>query len=51
MLDDQGYENEVFVKIKYFYSLCMDEQEIERLGFRFMLDFIRKIGFWSICYD
>lgn len=51
MSDDQGYENEALVKTKHFYSSCMDEQEIERLGPRPMLDFIRKIGSWSICYD
>ena len=51
MSHDDGPENEALVKTKDFYRSCMDDPEIERLGPKPMLDFIRQIGSWSICED
>lgn len=36
----EDFWNEVLVKIRDFYCLCMDEKEIEILGVKLMLDFI-----------
>ena len=49
--NDDGPDSEALHKTRDFYSSCMDDQEIERLGPRPMLDFIRQIGSWSICED
>ncbi|KAJ7377717.1 hypothetical protein OS493_027279 [Desmophyllum pertusum] len=38
-------------KQETFYGSCMDDKQIEALGPKPMLDFIREIGSWSICQD
>ena len=48
---DGVLDNEALVKTRDFYSSCMNDAEIERLGSEPMLDFIRQIGSWSICDD
>ena len=51
MLQDDVPENEALVKTRDFYKSCTDDLEIEKLGPKPMLDFIRQIGSWSICDD
>ena len=52
VLDDaKNTAYEALRKAKNFYQSCMDEKEIERLGPKPVLDFIREIGSWSIGQD
>lgn len=50
-MSHDGPPTEALLKTRDFYRSCMDEQQIEILGPRPMLDFIKLIGSWSICQD
>lgn len=50
-MSHDGPHNEALSKTRDFYGSCMDDKQIEALGPKPMLDFIREIGSWSICQD
>ena len=49
--DENNTAYEALRKAKHFYQSCLDEDEIEKLGPKPALDFIRAIGSWSLAKD